>query len=193
MKNLVVKDVYDTLEGEQLSLAYLLPAEKEFLTRIFSMGRSGMSYLNLENLIIMESYPEFSNHASRVGKKTGETILFLVCEDFATRLGIQQGFLKKEEVVKKFGTDRKELTTGDVARLAKCTLEAVRKAIRTGRLPARQVNRYSLIWEEDAKWFAKAYQKKHSHKSVPTVPDIQPEQKPRLQEAVACMKPHRCK
>lgn len=54
---------------------------------------------------------------------------------------------------------RKELTTGEVARLAGCTPQAVRWAIRSWRLPARVVAakfRWRLlVWDEDAKAFAR--------------------------------------
>lgn len=149
---------YTTLEGKEVSLAALTAAEKRFLGQMYSRYKEGVSYLAFEALYSNAESPIHS-HAKRLEKRVAETPLYQVCEDLARRLGIRQGFLVKSEVVRDSAEtvgERKELTTGQTAKVAGCTLEAVRKAIRTGRLRARRVGRLSLVWEEDAKAFAEA-------------------------------------
>jgi excisionase family DNA binding protein len=119
--------------------------------------KKGASYLDFEN-IYMDPGSVVYRHAKRLGIAVAETPLYLVCDDLSRRLGIRQGFLVKDEVVRPPAEDeeceRRELTTGDVAKLAGCTHEAVRKAIRTGRLRAQRIGRLSLIWDKDAQTFA---------------------------------------
>ena len=149
---------YTTLEGKDISLARLIAAERRFLGRLYSRYKEGVSYLTFEGLYSHADSPIHS-HAKRLGRRVEETPLYAVCEDLARRLGIRQGFLVKSEVVRDStgaAGERRELTTGQAAKLAGCTLEGVRKAIRTGRLRARRVGRLSLIWEEDARAFAEA-------------------------------------
>lgn len=63
---------------------------------------------------------------------------------------------------------RKELTTGEVARLAGCTPQAVRWAIRSWRLPARMIGRLALVWEQDAEAFAQKRRQRGRKKSAAT-------------------------
>lgn len=152
-----MKNSYATLEGSKVSLDKLTAGEREFLGELSSRQKNGASYLDFENLYTDPSSPVFA-HAKRLGKPVSVTLLFQVCADLAKRLGIQQGFLVREEVVLRHASEtyeRKELTTGEVAKLADCTDEAVRKAIRTGRLRARRVGRFSFIAESDALAFVR--------------------------------------
>ena len=155
---MAIKSSYTTLEESKVPLDKLIAAEREFLGELTRRQKNGVSYLDFENLYMDPASPVFA-HSKRLGKPVSETPLFQVCADMAKRLGIQQGFLVREEVVRTYGAkleERKELTTGEVAKLADCTDEAVRKAIRTGRLRARRVGRYSFIAESDALAFVRA-------------------------------------
>lgn len=148
---------YVTLEGAQIPLGRLTAEERRFLGHMYSRFKRGGSYLDFENLY-MDPESVVFRHAKRLGRPVAETPLYHVCDDLARRLGIRQGFLVKEEVVRfnaePAGGERREMTTGEVAKLAGCTHEAVRKAIRTGRLRGRRVGHLSLIWEKDAEAFA---------------------------------------
>ena len=145
---------YVTLEDESLSLTALTSEERALLGKLKKRISEGISYLNLEQLYL----DAVLSHAKRVGVPSKDTPLFKVCEDIAKRLGIQQGYLVRDEVVLRFAKEArspvKELTTGQVAKMAACTPEAIRKAIRTGRLKARRVGTYSLIAEDDALTFS---------------------------------------
>jgi excisionase family DNA binding protein len=149
-------DSYVTLEAEKISLGRLTGEERRFLGQMVSLFKNGGSYLDFENAYMDPGSVVF-RHAKRLGTPVEGTPLYQVCEDLARRLGIRQGFLVKEEVVRYQHTpegERRELTTGEVAKLAGCTHEAVRKAIRTGRLRGRRVGYLSLIWDKDAEAFA---------------------------------------
>lgn len=152
-------DTYVTLEGKQLPLGRLTAEERRFLGSMYGRFKRGSSYLDFENSY-MDPDSIVYRHAKRLGKSVSETPLYQVCEDLARRLGIRQGFLVKDEVVRfpaeSEKGERRELTTGDVAKLAGCTHEAVRKAIRTGRLRARRIGRLSLVWDKDAQAFAES-------------------------------------
>lgn len=154
---MTMKNSYATLEDSKVSLDKLTAGEREFLGELTRRQKSGVSYLDFENLYMDPASPVFA-HSKRLGRPVSETPLFQVCADMAKRLGIQQGFLVREEVVQRYASkteERKELTTGEVAKLASCTDEAVRKAIRTGRLRARRVGHFSLIAESDALAFVR--------------------------------------
>ena len=151
-----MKSAYTTMEGTKVEISQLTVDERRFLGELAQQMKKGISYLDFENLYTSASSPVHAQ-ARRMGRPIRDTPIYQVCEDMSKRLGIQQGFLVKDEVVKSYGaqgTERRELTTGEAAKLAGCTHEAIRKAIRTGRLRARRVGRLSLIWEEDAKAFA---------------------------------------
>jgi len=152
-----MKNSYMTLEESKVSLDKLTAGEREFLGELTQRQKNGVSYLDFENIYMDPASPVFA-HSKRLGKPASETPLFQICSDMAERLGIQQGFLVREEVVRRDAAqadERKELTTGEVAKLAHCTDEAVRKAIRTGRLRARRVGHFSLIAESDALAFVR--------------------------------------
>ena len=149
---------YVSLEGMQIPLGRLSAEERRFLGQMVGQFKRGGTYLDFENMYMDPDSIVF-RHAKRLGKPVAETPLYRVCDDLARRLGIRQGYLVKEEVIRYVepqGSERRELTTGEVAKLAHCTHEAVRKAIRTGRLRGRRVGRLSLIWEKDAEAFAES-------------------------------------
>ena len=162
-----MKETYQTIEGKSVPLAGLRADEKAFLAEVFREYESGKNYLSFKHVY---SYPEsmaFRN-AKRLGKPAEESPLYRVCDDLARRLGIRQGYLVKEEIMQYQAmptTERKELTTGQVAKMAGCSSQAVWKAILTWRLRARKVGRLALIWEEDARAFADSVRRRSGQKS----------------------------
>lgn len=152
---------YLTLERKRIPLAGLNATEKRFLGRLSRHFKENAGYLDFENAYTDPESPVY-RHAKRLGRFIKDTPLYQVCDDLSKRLGIRQGYLVREEVVALYAkhVSIKELTSGEVAKLAGCTDEAVRKAIRTQRLRARRVGRYSLIAEEDALAFAAARKSK---------------------------------
>lgn len=158
-----MKDVYETLEHEKVSLSHLRRDEKEFLASLFKRFEEGTNYLSFKRACLAPESTVFTC-AKRLGKEPEETPLYKVCDDLSKQLGIGQGYLVREEVVRYEAKQRpqeRELTTGEVAKLAGCTPQAVRKAVRTWRLKARRVGRLSLVAEKDAKAFAQTVRPYH--------------------------------
>lgn len=150
-----------SLEGKRIPMGALTAEERRFLGEMHGLIRSGISFLDFDNKYMDPDSIVF-RHAKRLKSPVEESPLYRICDDLGRRLAIRQGYMVKEDVVgPAYGEERKELTTGDVAKLADCTHEGVRKAIRTGRLRARRVGRLSLIWEEDAKAFAEQRRTAH--------------------------------
>lgn len=147
---------YTTVSGETISLKDLTSDEKVFLGSIYSRYEERPNYLSFKHLYTEPDGPVFKS-AKRLKKPVRESPLYRVCDDLAVRLGTHQGYLVKEETMQ-YQTapiaERKETTTGQAAKLAGCSVQAVRKAIVTGRLRARKVGRLALIWDEDARAFA---------------------------------------
>ncbi len=150
-----MRQTYETLEGQFIPLAGLRPDEKVFLADIFKRYEQGINYLSFKHLYADPDSLAFKS-AKRLSRAAEGAPMYQVCDDLAKRLGIRQRYLVKEAVVPRAGApgeERKELTTGEVARLAGCTRQAVRKAIVTWRLRARKVGRLALIWDKDAEAF----------------------------------------
>jgi hypothetical protein len=153
-----MKDIYETLELEKISLSHLRNGDKELAMAMFKRFEEGSNYLSFKTSFFLSASPIFA-YAKRLGKQPEETPLYKVGKDLATRLGIDQGYLVREEVVKREAAQRtphQELTTVQVAEMAGCTPQAVRKAILTARLRARKVGRLALISEKDAAAFSQA-------------------------------------
>lgn len=149
-------DSYVTLTGRTIGITHLNREERLFVGELFARFKEKINYLVFENLYLNPGSPIYE-HAKRLGKPVSDTPLYIICEDLGKRLGIQQGYLLSEEIIPSSEAEteeKQELTTGEVAKMAGCTPEAVRKAIRTGRLRARRVGHLSLILEEDARAFA---------------------------------------
>lgn len=151
-----MRDTYPTDDGKTLSLKSLNAEDRAFLGKLFQAYEREENYLGFKHLYTAPDSQTYK-HAKRVGKPVAETVLFQVCEDLARRLGMRQGYVVKEEIAEYGATagPRHELTTGQVAAMAGCSTEAVRRAIRSWRLPARMVGRLALVWEKDAEAFAR--------------------------------------
>lgn len=153
-----MKESYQTVDGKAIPLKDLDADDKAFLAKISEAYERGENFLNFKHLFTDPAGQPF-RHAKRVEKPVAETALYQVCKDLARRLGMRQGYVVKESTPPygaTAGEPRRELTTGQVAEMAGCTTEAVRRAIRTWRLPARMVGRLALVWEKDAEVFARA-------------------------------------
>lgn len=165
-----MKDFYETLELEKIPLSNLKQDDRELLVSMFKRFEEGINYLSFKNQFLRPGSPIFS-YAKKLGKELEETSLYRVGTDLSLRLGIGQGYLVREQVVKREAmqkTPHKELTTGQVAKLAGCTPQAVRKAILTWRLRARKVGKLALVSESDAVAFSKAirqYGDKRRHRN----------------------------
>jgi hypothetical protein len=159
-----MKQEYKTVAEEGISLAGLDPEERKFLGNIFRRYEEGPNYLSFKHLYTDPEGLAFKN-AKRLKKPVREAPLYRVCDDLAIRLGIRQGYLVKEEIMQyqtASVSERKELTTGQVAKLAGCSVQAVRKAIVSWRLRARKVGRLALVWDEDARTFAESVRRRRS-------------------------------
>jgi|CXWL01.1.fsa_nt_gi excisionase family DNA binding protein len=151
-----MKQEYKTVSGEAISLKDLTAEEKVFLGTIFQQYEMRPNYLAFKHLYTEPEGRVFKS-AKRLKQPVRECPLYRVCDDLAVRLGTNQGYLVKEEIMQYQiapVAERKETTTGQVAKLAGCSVQAVRKAIISGRLRARKVGRLALIWDEDARAFA---------------------------------------
>lgn len=154
-----MKDAYQLLTGEEVGLGALNAEERRFLGELFAEIKKGVSYLALENRFMERDSP-LHHHARRLSLPLAKTVLYRVCEDLATRLGVRQGYLTRDQVMvvrEGQAEERKEMTSGTVAELAGCSRQAVIKAIRSGRLRARRVGKISVVWEKDAEAFARSW------------------------------------
>ena len=164
-----MKDIYETLELEKISLSHLRNGDKELARAMFKRADEGINYLSFKTEFFGSNSPVLA-YAKKLQKTPEETPLYKVGMDLATRLGIDQGYLVREEVVRREAAQRtphQELTTVQVAEMAGCTAQAVRKAILTARLRARKVGRLALIAEKDAVAFSHAirqYGDKRQHR-----------------------------
>jgi len=147
-----MKDIYETLELEKISLSHLSNGDKELRNAMFKSAEAGTNYLSFKTAFLRTDAPIFA-YAKKLEKEPEETPLYKIAMDLATRLGIDQGYLVREEVVKREADQKaphKEFTTGQVAKMAGCSSQAVWKAILTWRLRARKVGKIALIAENDA-------------------------------------------
>lgn len=142
---------YVTLTGEKIGLATLTDAEKAFLGQAVKDYETGEAYPNFVNRIHAPGSPSLGGDPW-VTEKVTRSPLYRVCQDLADRLGIAQGFLA---VGKNSSTSRPTFVDAaldseivsceDAAQRIGVSAEAVRKAIREKRLPARQVGRAYLL------------------------------------------------
>lgn len=145
-----VQRYYLTLDGERIDMGKLTADEKRFL------GQAVKAYA------AQEAYPNFVNRVNAPGSLAlggGEWVtgqveaspLYRVCQDLADRLGVAQGFLSLGEnssVERTEPAGRKEpdyVSSEEAARIASVTGEAIRKAIREKRLPAKRVGRNFVV------------------------------------------------
>ena len=141
---------YITLTGQKIDLSELTIRERALLGRIVKAYEAGEAYPNFVNKINAPGSPALGG-GHWVTEKVAASSLYRVCQDLADRLGIAQGFLALGENSSTQDTgfaDRREpnyVSSEEAARLIGVTAEAIRKAIREKRIPARQVGRTYLV------------------------------------------------
>jgi len=142
---------YVTLLGEKIDLSDLTAEEKVFLGLAVKSCEAGEAYPNFVNRVNAPGSPALGG-GQWVTEKVARSPLYRVCQDLEDRLGIAQGFLA---VGKNSSTERPTFVDAatepdivsceDAAQRIGVTAEAIRKAIREERLPARQVGRTYLL------------------------------------------------
>lgn len=150
---------YITLTGEKIDLSQLTPEGRAFLGHIVKAYEETEAYPNFVNRINSPGSPALAK-GRWVTEKVAASPLYRVCQDLADRLGIAQGFLTlgKNSSLQDAGfVDRREpdyVSSAEAGRLAGVTPEAIRKAIRERRIPARQVGRTYLVERRAAEAYA---------------------------------------
>ena len=142
-------DAYVTLSDERIDLAGLSAEAKRFLGQAMRAYQSGEAYPNFVNRVHAPGSPALGG-GRWVTAEVSRSALYRICQDLADRLGIAQGFLATEPATSDEGTDagsvpQEALSCEDAAKRLGVSGEAVRKAIREGRLPARQVGRTYVL------------------------------------------------
>ncbi|MBI4705391.1 MAG: excisionase family DNA-binding protein [Deltaproteobacteria bacterium] len=142
---------YLTLTGEKIDLSSVTALEKVFLGQAVKFYEAGDAYPNFVNRVNAPGSAALGG-GQWVTEKVTCSPLYRICQDLADRLGIAQGFLA---IGKNSSTERPTfidaatepdiISCEDAAQLAGVTAEAIRKAIRAKRLPARQVGRTYLL------------------------------------------------
>jgi len=149
---------YLTLTGEKVDLSQLTPEERAFLGHIVKAYEESEAYPNFVNKINAPGSLALGE-GRWVTAKVAVSPVYRVCQDLADRLGIAQGFLAlgANSSVEDAGfVERREpnyVSSEEAARLIGVTAEAIRKAIREKRIPARQVGRTYLV----ERWAVEAY------------------------------------
>jgi len=141
---------YMTLTGEKIDLTPLTPEERAFLGHIVKAYEGSEAYPNFVNRVNSPGSPALVK-GRWVTEKVAASPLYRVSQDLADRLGVAQGFLGLGENSSPQDAgfvDRREpnyVSSAEAAKLAGVTAEAIRKAIRERRIPARQVGRTYLV------------------------------------------------
>jgi excisionase family DNA binding protein len=141
---------YITLAGEKIDLSHLTPEARTFLGHVVKAYEESEAYPNFVNKINSPGSPALGK-GRWITEKVAASHLYRVCQDLADRLGIAQGFLAlgEQSSLRDAGfTERREpdyVSSEEAAQLLGVTAEAIRKAIREKRIPARQVGRTYLI------------------------------------------------
>jgi excisionase family DNA binding protein len=142
---------YVTLTGEKIDLSGLTAEEKLVLGQVVKAYEAAEAYPNFVNRVNAPGSAALGG-GQWVTEKVARSPLYRVCQDLADRLGIAQGFLA---VGKNSSAGRPTFVDAatepdidsceDAAQRIGVTAEAIRKAIREKRLPARQVGRTYLL------------------------------------------------
>jgi len=142
---------YVTLTGEKIDLSSLTAQEKVFLGQAVKSYEAGEAYPNFVNRVNAPGSAALGG-GQWVTEKVARSALYRVCQDLADRLGIAQGFLAvgknsstERPTFVDAGTEPDIVSCEDAAQRIGVTAEAIRKAIREERLPARQVGRTYLL------------------------------------------------
>lgn len=143
-------NAYITLTGEKIELSGLTHEEKMFLGRAVKAYEAGEAFPNFVNHVNTPGSPALQG-GQWVTEKVAASPLYRVCQDLGDRLGVAQSFLALGENSSTDDagfTERNEpdyVSCEDAANQAGVTPEAIRRAIREDRLPARKVGRTYLL------------------------------------------------
>lgn len=154
-----MRKTYITLNREKIDLSRLTREERAFLGRVVKTYEAGEAYPNFVNMVNAPGSPALGKR-QWVTKAVVASPLYRVSQDLADRLGIAQGFLALGENSSLEDTgfiERDEpnyLSSQQAAEMIGVTPEAIRKAIRTRRLPARQVGRTYLVERQAVQAYA---------------------------------------
>lgn len=142
---------YVTLTGEKIDLSDLTPEEKAFLGSAVKAYGEGEAYPNFVNRINAAGSPALGG-GHWVTEKIARSPLYRVSQDLSDRLGIAQGFLAvgknsspEHPTFVDAGGELDFVSCEDAAKRIGVSAEAIRKAIRENRIPARQVGRTYLL------------------------------------------------
>ena len=150
---------YITLTEQRIDFSELTSEEKAFLGRIVKAYEASEAYPNFVNKINAPGSLALGG-GQWVTEKVAASPLYRVCLDLADRLGIAQGFLAlgPNSSIEDTGfVERREpdyVSSEEAARLLGVTAEAIRKAIREKRIPARQVGRTYLVERQAVEAYA---------------------------------------
>lgn len=145
-----MKHAYITLTKGKIDISSLRTDEKAFLGHVVKACQAGESYPNLVNRIHTPGSPALGG-GQWVTKKVQASPLYRVCQDLADRQGISQGFLALGSASSLHDTgfvqDREPgyISSNEAAKLIHVTPEAIRKAIRQKRLPAKRLGHAYLL------------------------------------------------
>ncbi len=143
-------DAYVTLTGQRIALSELTREEKVFLGKAVKAYEAGEAFPNFVNRVNEPGSPALQG-GQWVTEEVAASPIFRICQDLGDRLGVAQGFLTLGEnsstedagFTKQAGRDY--MSCEDAADQAGVTAEAIRRAIREDRLPAKQVGRTYLL------------------------------------------------
>ncbi|MBI4613524.1 MAG: excisionase family DNA-binding protein [Planctomycetes bacterium] len=142
---------YVTLTGEKIDLSGLTAEEKVFLGQAVKAYEASEAYPNFVNRVNAPGSPALQA-GQWVTPRVAASPLYRVCQDLEDRLGIGQGFLAVGENSSTerptsidAATEPDIVSCEDAAQRIGVTAEAIRKAIREERLPARQMGRTYLL------------------------------------------------
>ncbi len=141
---------YVTLTGEKIDLSNLTREEKMFLGKAVKAYEAGEAFPNFVNLV-NEPGSAALQGGQWVTEEVASSALFRVCQDLGDRLGVAQGFLALGEnsSAESAGfteqAERDYMSCEEAATQVGVSAEAIRRAIREDRLPAKRVGRTYLL------------------------------------------------
>ncbi len=141
------KESYTTIDERIIDLSGLTRDQKTYLGETILPQKEKMNVMDFLNRFLED--PVVLNRPE----------MYDVCRDLGTRMGILQGYLKRESYDRSSPLPEKELTSTEVAAMGQCSAQAVRDAIQSGRLFARYVGGLYLIKEQEAKAFISTLRK----------------------------------
>jgi len=144
------------LGGESIELTDLTPHELSFLRSLKRLVKDGVSYFDIERVAIGPGSPALAGR-NRVDHRIGNSPLYRVARDIATRAGVRQNLIlapEHEKLRSELPTDRSMISATQAANFLGISRAAVHKAIQEGRLKARKIGNLVIVDREDCKAYA---------------------------------------